>query len=193
LLLRSALWRAWGYRCYWCSEPRDLLDVVIDQMIPRAQGRRPRSDARREPDPRTSSTSVQHRRSAQPGPHLPALQWREERHEFFWDAPLYVTAGEGTHSGAASGKTLSQVSQEERVAFPLSAIGRTGGGGPSAWQPPKRRGPCRGGGADPVADPTVARYSSASSAWLLGRRRGSAGCGRAGSETYLPMLPQMMG
>lgn len=148
LLLSSALWRAWGYRCYWCREPRDLLDVVIDQMIPRAQGRRPRSDARREPDPRTSSTSVQHRRSAQPGPHLPALQWREERREFFWDAPLYVTAGEGTHSGAASGKTLSQVSQEERVAFPLSAIGRTGGGGPAAWQPPKRRGPCRGGGAD---------------------------------------------
>jgi hypothetical protein len=48
-------------------------------------------------------------------------------------------------------------------------------------------------GPTAVADPTVARYSSASSAWLLGRRRGSAGCGRAGSETYLPMLPQMMG
>lgn len=34
LILRRALWRAWGYRCYWCSQPRDLLEVQIDHMIP---------------------------------------------------------------------------------------------------------------------------------------------------------------
>ena len=36
LILRSALWRAWGYRCYWCSDPQDLLQVDIDHMIPRS-------------------------------------------------------------------------------------------------------------------------------------------------------------
>jgi hypothetical protein len=34
LILRRALWRAWGYRCYWCREPHDLLQVDIDHMIP---------------------------------------------------------------------------------------------------------------------------------------------------------------
>jgi hypothetical protein len=36
LILRSALWDAWNYRCCWCSHPRDLLDVDIDHLIPQS-------------------------------------------------------------------------------------------------------------------------------------------------------------
>lgn len=40
LLLRRALWEEWGYRCYWCKKPKDLLSVEIDHMIPQALSRK---------------------------------------------------------------------------------------------------------------------------------------------------------
>jgi 5-methylcytosine-specific restriction endonuclease McrA len=36
LILRSALWDAWKYRCCWCRHSRDLLDVEIDHLIPQS-------------------------------------------------------------------------------------------------------------------------------------------------------------
>jgi hypothetical protein len=34
-LLRFALWRAWGMKCYWCDVPKRYLDVEIDHIVPK--------------------------------------------------------------------------------------------------------------------------------------------------------------
>lgn len=36
LILRSALWAVWNYRCCWCLHPRDLLEVDIDHLVPQS-------------------------------------------------------------------------------------------------------------------------------------------------------------
>lgn len=37
-VLRLALWEAWGYRCYWCRQPRDFSVIDIDHIIPQKEG-----------------------------------------------------------------------------------------------------------------------------------------------------------